>query len=411
MNQRQEHFRVAIRKFGPFESAIEKAWQDFQSAEGVNLQLETEALDLHPLYESYFEREDLKHGQWDVGFLSSDWFATAQETGAVLNLAPLLRQNPPDDYPDGWTASLLEMQQFGDVVLGLPYHDGPECLIYRRDLFMDPGEQAAYHSRYGAPLRTPQSWQEFHQVARFFNRPEEGLYGTAFAAYPDGHNTVYDFCLQLWTRGGELFDEGERMVLNSPQAVDALTFYRSIVNDASAVHPNCRDFDSVKSGLAFANGEVAMMINWFGFASMAETIAESRVKGSVDIANIPHAEGSETVSLNSYWILVVGAGSPHAEVAYRFIRHCLSRPQDRLLTLEGGIGCRKSTWHDPEVNRVIPFYHKMEELHTYARALPRLSNWVELAQVIDAVVLETINSERLIAEIVDEKQAQLNQIV
>jgi hypothetical protein len=28
MNQRQEHFRVAIRKFGPFESAIEKAWQD-----------------------------------------------------------------------------------------------------------------------------------------------------------------------------------------------------------------------------------------------------------------------------------------------------------------------------------------------------------------------------------------------
>jgi multiple sugar transport system substrate-binding protein len=61
------------------------------------------------------------------------------------------------------------------------------------------------------------------------------------------------------------------------------------------------------------------------------------------------------------------------------------------------------------VNRVVPFYHKMEELHTYARALPRLSNWAELAQVIDEVVLETINSERPISEIVAEKQARLNQ--
>ena len=110
------------------------------------------------------------------------------------------------------------MHQFDDIVLGLPYHDGPECLIYRTDLFEDPDEQARYLAQHGQPLNVPRTWDEFQQVARFFQRPETDLYGTVFAAYPDGHNTVYDFCLQLWTRGGELFDEQGKWNLQTEEA-------------------------------------------------------------------------------------------------------------------------------------------------------------------------------------------------
>jgi hypothetical protein len=45
--------------------------------------------------------------------------------------------------------------------------------------------------------------------------------------------------------------------------------------------------DSVQSGLVFASGEVAIMVNWFGFAAMSETLADSKVKGCIDIAQIP----------------------------------------------------------------------------------------------------------------------------
>lgn len=406
MADRSKTFRVAIRKFDPFESAIEKQWAAFKAAEGIDLTLETEALDLHPLYESYFENEDLARGNWDVGFMASDWFATANDTGALLDITPFIAADPPDDFPAGWTDSLLNMHRFGDVSLGVPYHDGPECLIYRKDFFDDLDEQAVYQQQYGMPLRVPKNWAEFHQIARFFTRPGEGLYGTIFAAYPDGHNTVYDFCLQLWTREGELFDADGKMKLDTPQAIDALEFYRHVLTDADAIHPRAREVDSVQSGLAFANGEVAMMVNWFGFAAMAETIADTKVKGKVDIAPIPFNEGGAPVSLNAYWILGVAAGSPHAEIAYRFIRHCVSAPMDKLLTLEGGIGCRKSTWTDAEVNATIPFYHKMTGLHDYARELPRLSNWNELASVIDGLVLDVINGDRPIDELVQGAQAK-----
>ncbi len=395
---RADTFRIAVRKFGPFESAIHKQWDEFCRTEGVSLKLDAVALDLHPLYETMFGREGLKRGDWDIGFVVSDWTAAVRDTGAVVDLAPLLRSDPPRDYPRGWTPSLLRMQQFGEEVIGLPYHDGPECLIYRKDLLDDPAEQEAFLRSHGKPLALPRTWEDLRKLARFFTRPESNLYGTVFAAFSDGHNTVYDFCLQLWTRGGELFDSAGRMHLDTPQAVDALEFYRSMLNDSSAVHPKCREFDSVQSGLAFARGEIALMVNWFGFAAMCET-GEAPLKGKADIADIPHGEGGRSASLNAYWLLTIGAGSPHRDVAYRFLRHCASPAMDKLLTLEGAIGCRKSTWGDPEVNRVVPFYRKLEAIHANAREMPRLANWPELAKVIDQLVLDTINTARPVPEL------------
>jgi multiple sugar transport system substrate-binding protein len=180
-----------------------------------------------------------------------------------------------------------------------------------------------------------------------------------------------------------------------------------MLNDSSAIHPKAREFDSVQSGLAFAAGEVAMMINWFGFAGMAETIASSKVKGCVDVTTIPHDEGYDAASLNVYWILCVAAGSPHAEIAYRFLRHCASAPMDKLLTLTGGIGCRKTTWRDADVNATIPFYQQMESLHRYARELPRLSQWATIAAVIDELVLAAINTEQPTADLVQLAQGKL----
>ncbi|HWB85412.1 MAG TPA: extracellular solute-binding protein [Bryobacteraceae bacterium] len=406
MNHAGGTFRIAVRKFGPFESAIQKQWDRFEQKEKTGLELSAMPMDLHPLHESLFGSGGLAGGGWDVAFVSTDWIAEAAAQRALLDLSPRLAADPPAAYPSAWTDSLLRFQSVEGAVLGLPYHDGPECLIYRTDLFDDPAEQAAYKRSTGSDLRLPQTWDEFRRVARHFHRPQNHLYGTVFAAYPDGHNTVYDFCLQLWTRGGELFDSAGRMNLDTRAAAEALAFYRTILNDRAAVHPGAREFDSVKAGLAFAAGEVAVMVNWFGFAAMSETMAESKVKGRVGVGLVPHGGGPH-VSLNSYWILGIGAGSQKKETAWKFLRHCCSPEMDKLLTLEGGIGCRKTTWRDDEVNSVIPFYHRLESLHDGARELPRLANWAELASVIDEMVLGAINTEASEHELIARAQAKV----
>jgi multiple sugar transport system substrate-binding protein len=398
----RKSFRVAVRKFEPFESAIRKQWESFEH--GSDLTLEVVAMDLHALYDALFEEKGLQRGEFDVAFINTDWLAMADRERAVLDLAPYLKHNAPRDYPEGWSPSLLRLQCVEDRVLGLPYHDGPETLIYRTDLFSSRAEQDAYLRLHGEPLRPPATWEEFRRIARFFHRPEKKLSGTVFAGFPDGHNTVYDFLLQLWTRGGELFDQSGRVTFATAQAVEALEFYRAMLQDRRATHPDCAAMDSVQAGMAFARGEVAMMVNWFGFAAMAETIAGSVVKGCIDLAPIPHGANGQSISLNVYWLLVIAAGSPHCEVAYEFLRHAMTPEMDKLLTLEGVVGCRKSTWADAEVNRVIPFYHRLEGLHENARELPRMETWPRIASLIDEVTTRAMGSDAPVAQLLEEAQ-------
>jgi multiple sugar transport system substrate-binding protein len=79
---------------------------------------------------------------------------------------------------------------------------------------------------------------------------------------------------------------------------------------------------------------------------------------------------------------------------------------DKLTTLEGGIGCRLSTWADPEVNAVIPFYHRLAELHRATRALPRSRNLPRLVHVIDQAVQRAILTDEPAGDILRQAQRE-----
>ena len=403
---RKGTFRIAARKYAPFEQAIRAQWQAFEAKARTGLTLDLVSLDLHPLEETLFTTDGMRNGNWDVAFVATDWISAMHAQGCALDLSPLLAAQPPQDYPNGWADSLLRLQHIDGAILGVPYHDGPECLIYRRDLFEDPDLCALYQQQFHEPLAPPQTWKTFHRVARFLHQPSRQLYGTVFAAFADGHNSVYDFLLQLWTRGGSLFEATGRIHFETQHAIEALDFYRQILSDHDAVHPKCCTLDSVHAGLAFAAGHVAMMINWFGFATMAQTSHDSAVRGLVNVANIPHAEHHPAASLNVYWILSIAVGSHHPEHAWKFLRHTLTPEMDKLTTLSGAIGCRRSTWIDPEVNTAIPFYHRIEQLHAQAREIPQRPDWPRIARIIDALVTATITTSTPTRELLHQADNQ-----
>jgi multiple sugar transport system substrate-binding protein len=277
-------------------------------------------------------------------------------------------------------------------------------MIFRKDLFEDDALRRSFKSQFARELEPPTTWPEFRQLARFFHKPDKNLYGTAFAAFPDGHNTVYDFLLQLWTRGGELIDAQGNLQFCTREAEDALSFYRGIVTDPSAVHPLCSELDSVRLGERFSAGELAMVINWFGFATAAHTAEDSRVRDCVDIAQIPFGPSGKSTSLNVYWLLSVPAGTTHPDVAWRFLRHVMTPSMDRVTTLSGAIGCRKSTWSDVEVNSQIPFYHRLDELHETAREIPQRKDWDQIAHRIDGLVTNVITTRIPIRQLLQNAQ-------
>jgi multiple sugar transport system substrate-binding protein len=405
-----EKFRIAVRKFEPFEITLQKLWKAFCLENQCTVEVEMIPMELHDLYEATLTTNGLKNGTWDIAHLNTDWIFDAVNSQSVENLNDFIAHHPPENFPEGWHSSLLHLQQINNGVYGLPFHDGPECLMYRKDLFDDPSEKATFKNRYNYELRPPKTWQEFTQIAEFFHRPEDNLYGCVFANFPDGHNMVFDFCLQLWTRGGNLLDHHNTININQTAAIEALDFYRNSVNNTQAVHPQSKEFGSVEAGMAFAKGEAALAINWFGFASMCEVIDESTIKGKVDIAELPFDPNHTTASLNVYWLYTIGTGSKHKKLAYDFLRFATTAASDKLLTTEGGIGCRKSTWIDPEINQIIPFYHKLSILHENALTLPQTPIWPKVAELIDQMVLKALNSSTSSAELLKITQIEIQKL-
>ena len=383
--------RIALREYADFENAMAALIERY-TADKPDVTIEAVPLNLETLHRELFTSHGLRSGKWDMALIVTDWLADAVSGGDIENLTSYMLAEPCPDWPKGWAQSLTEPLDFDGEYYSIPWHDGPECLIYRRDLFESLAEQAAFRSAYGYDLGPPRNWAQFEDIARFFTRPSEGLYGTVFACYPDGHNTLYDFVLQLWSRGGELHDGLGHPTLLTPNSVTALDFYRRIVCDPMLCHPKSKSFDSVQSGDAFLSGSVAMMVNWFGFASRAGC-AGGALEGRVSLAPIPCAPGMAPVSLSVFWTVAIGSGSLHKQAAYDFLRFLSAAESDREVVRHGVVGVRLSTWRDSEVQRVVPAFCHIESISLGARRLPRSTTLPAFAEIVDQVVMDALRSE------------------
>jgi multiple sugar transport system substrate-binding protein len=399
--------RIAVREFSDFESALAEQIALYRQSH-PDVEFEAVPLDLHRLHAELFENNGLRSGAWDIAYLVTDWLAEAVEENTIEELTPYLRQRPIPDWPEGWARSIVEPLYFGNQLYTLPWHDGPECLIYRRDLFENAAEQKAFHNQYGYTLQIPATWRGFADIAHFFTRPGENLYGAMFAAFPDGHNTLYDFALQLWSRGGELEDKDGFPVLNTPEAIAALDFYRSTIGDRSMCYPGAEKLDSTRSGDVFLSGAVAMMVNWFGFAARCDRPG-SPLRGKVAIAPIPADKDKKAISLSVFWTLGIASGSQHKQAAFDFLHFVTQPALDKAIVKHGAVGVRLSTWRNPEVQQYAPAYGKIEEISLGARRLPRSRNLPLFAAAVTDVTTAALATDEPSAEILRKAQQRITE--
>lgn len=397
--------RVAVRRFDPFETAIAELFASWAPPDGADVELDLVSLDVLDLHRQMLADGGLTNGTFDVAFLVTDWLPQAIEEGHLLDVQSRVEALIPD-HDAVWPASLRAFQQTQDGIFGIPYHDGPECLVYRRDLFEDEKNREGFRRETGRELEVPRTWDEYLEVARWFSDPNRGRSGTVVAAYPDAHNTVYDFCLQVWSRGGEITGADGGPTLDTPQAQAGLDFYRALVDDRRLTHAVATQIDSVRAGEIFAAGDVAIMQNWFGFAANAQVAPDSAVRGKVSVAPVPAGPGGSMTSFLVYWVLAIGAGCSQPDLAFDFVRHATSVDADVLTTLRGGIGCRSSTWTDPAVLEQIPFFDQMAELHAIARTLPSDPKVANLTEIIDDVVARALATTTPSAELLAHAQAE-----
>jgi len=400
------HLRIVLRNYADFENALTEEARLFESLH-PGTKIELISVGIHELYKSAITDGGLRDGQFDLALLVTDWLAEAHAASALEDLHHWQKLIPIHDWPQGWPHSLVQPLIFGDHLSSIPWHDGPECLVYRTDLFEDPAARSAFRSQFHRGLAPPTTWEEFEQTARFFTDPASGRYGTVFAAFPDGHNTLYDFALQVWSRGGELTDSAGRPFLTTPETLAAVEFYRRVVRDPALCHPKSPQLDSTQSGDLFLAGEVAMMVNWFGFAARSGREG-SPLAGKVAIAPIPSVSGTPPVSLSVFWALAMGKGSRHKDLAWQFLSFVATPERDLGITRHGTVGVRLSTWRNPELQSRIPVYREVESISLGARQLPTGPGMAAFAAIVDNLVTRALTTNEPSAAILNSTQREID---
>ena len=397
--------RIALRNYNDFGNALGEQARLF-NASHPDITVQLVSLGIHELYQSALNEGGLRNGRYDLALLVTDWLAEGMASRSLEDLQIWQDRLPIPDWPEGWPRSLVRPLIFDGNLSSLPWHDGPECLVYRSDIFADPNRREGFLAQFGRELAPPVTWQEFEETAQFLTDKESGLYGTVFAAFPDGHNTLYDFALQLWSRRGEFLDARAVPQLNSPQAVQGLDFYRRVLRDAAACHPKSPQLDSTQSGDLFLAGEVAMMVNWFGFAARSDREG-SPLRGKVAIASIPCAPGCSPVSLSVFWALAMGAGSRNKDLAWEFLRFVAGSERDLGMTRHGTVGTKLSSWRDPALQARIPAYREIESISLGARRLPSGPQMASFAAIIDKVITRAITTTDATDTILEAAQLEI----
>lgn len=391
--------RIKYRSFDGFERALAEQTAHF-TALHPEVRFELSHAGPEELYAEMIERGGAQSGDYDVMLALTDWLPDLMRRGGLRALDDRLAADPPADWPHGWSESMLGLQRDAQGrVFGLPYHDGPEIFHYRTDLFEDPREQAAYERRYHRPLRVPETWGEFVDVARFFTRPNDGLYGTVVAGLNDGHNTVYDFMIHLWSRGGRLLDERMRPAFHGAVGREALQFYVDLVTKLGVTPPRTLEYDSVAAGVAYAAGEGATMLNWSGFMAVAQ-LPPSRIINKTRCARIPRGDGpgGRHATLNVYWVLGVCAGSRQPDLAYAFLRETASPAMDKATSLAGGTGVRLSTWNDPQIQAQFQYYEVTEAVHQGADTLPAIPEYPAMNEIFNRMAWEAVQGQKSVEQ-------------
>lgn len=383
--------RLICRQQEAFEHALHRQIELFQ-LENPDVRIQCEFLPIHEHFEKMVEGDSALSGDYDLFLCCTDWLPKVIADEKIISITPYIDESPPQDWPNGWHKSMRKLVVQDEQVFGLPWHDGPEVLHYRGDLFENENEKRNFLRTYGRELEPPRTWDEFIEVAQFFTRRDQGLWGCCQAAYTDGHNNVYDFLIQLWSRGGSLLDSGLNPRFYEKPGQDALQFLIDLFHRYKVAPLECLELGSVECGDYYAQGHAAMSWNWIGFAATCE-LPTSRIIGSNRCTRIPAGSGrrGKSVSLNIYWALTIPSGSKNRSLAYQFLQF-VSRPEnDKLTSLSGANGTRLSTWRDPEIQCQFAYYKVIESIHESTRTLPAIPEYAAINEIISHAVHKAVH--------------------
>ena len=318
----------------------------------------------------------------DVSQMGTDMMGQFAATGALEPVPANF--DPSASIESAWNTNIVD-----GTVYGVPWYVETRVLYYRTDIAEAAGIAEA-----------PATFDDLKAAATAMQMDGGAEWGISL-----GTKNWQEYLPFLWSNGGDVVDASGTFMLNSPQAVEALTAYDSYFEEGLSPTSVPEGFDITP---AFVSGTHPMFFSGPWHLSLITEAGGPDFADKWGIARMP-AKASSTSFLGGA-NLVVYKESENKDLAWAFVQY-LSDPETQVAWYEEVtvLPAVQAAWDDPALAddpNLALFGEQLQD----TKSQPASASWSELAESLNATLEKMTTGDLAPQAAADEMQAAAESI-
>jgi len=333
----------------------------------------------------FFTETAAKGTSWDMVVGDSQWLGQGATQGYYLDLTDFMTSTGIKD-----TVTEATLTYYGEYPTGsgkywaFPTEGDADGWAYRKDLFENPDEMAAFKAQYGYDLAVPENYSQLMDIAKFFTRPDTGLYGVSIYTQKDYDAITMGVENTMFSWGGNWRDADNNVmgVVNSKENIEAVQFYRNLY--ACCQYPGGSNAFFAETNDAFISGLAAMTMNNFAFfpALVNEGTNPDYFDKVGFFANPAGPTGKQYAALGGQGMSVIAYISPERQEAAKAFIEWFAREDVQVKWAElGGHTCNSIVLQSYTFLNATPFNPAFAETMTFVKDFWNIPVYDQLLEI------------------------------
>jgi ABC-type glycerol-3-phosphate transport system substrate-binding protein len=306
-----------------------------------------------------------------------------------------------DEEMAGFTPGSADAYEYMGHKYGIPFFMDGGMLFYRDDLLQ----------KYNR--KVPKTWDELIKTAQDIMNAEgnPNLYGYA-GSWRNFEGLTCNLVEFIWSNGGEVFDDNNNVVFNSPESVAGMKIMGDMKNVYKITPPGITNFGSGDIRSLFLNGQLIFSRDWPSFAKFAYDPKLSDLAGKIKYTMLPHGKGYKSYSALGGWGLMVSKFSKHPEEAIRFIKFRAGREvQKQEAIILNHFPAIIDLYEDKDVQSALPFAKEMLPIMLATRPRPKTPFYSKVSAILQSQTQNVLNKEKTAKTAVRDAAEQIKETI
>lgn len=313
-----------------------------------------------------------------------------------------------EDILEGWRGST----SIDGKPYGMPFDGEATVQVYRKDVYSERGLKAA------------ETLEEYVANAKAVHDPENRLWGAALRGFKGAGQNMYIYPSIFREFGGEWFD-GERLVVDSEQAIAALDWYVQLLNTYSPSGVENWNWPDIAD--AFGQGTLGSYIDAHSSAAVIADPTKSKVVGKIAFARWPKGPSGKRCTSIWNWSFPINAALPEKEKAatWLFLQWAASKETQAATSYafpgaykRSGVN-RTSLWNDEAYtaeiaklgDNLIEATTQSFEQDTDVEWRPRLPQWPAVGETMATAIQAALVGQASVKDALTEAQSRIDGIL